>query len=209
MTPGVGQLGSVFRWGELNGWLFLLAQALRPQALDPALGLISALGSFWAAPFYACAIGTGALHIARDGKGMAIRWRVKPAWADTLARFLLATVIAVGAVWALKSWLHLPRPWEVYGPWVGKNALLVDDDGSFPSGHATFAAVVVGVLWARAAGLASRAALLLYLACIGLARVLLGAHFPGDVIAGYAVGFGSVWMAGRLFAAGRGHRPRV
>lgn len=189
----------------MNGWLFALAQAARPQALDPALGLISALGSFSAAVFYARAIGASALHIARDRNGTAIRCRVDAEWADTLVCFLLAAVIAASAVWALKTWLHLPRPWQVYGPWLGQAALLVDEDGSFPSGHGAFAAVVVGSLWPRAASRASRALLLLYLAGVGLARVLLGAHFPGDVLAGYAVGFGGVWIADRLLRESARH----
>ena len=198
MSPVLGQLGLSYEWSELNGWLFGLAQAVRPQALDPALTLISALGSFSAALLYARVIGGAALSIARNGNGLAIRCRLHAAWARTLARFLLATVVAAVTAWTLKTWLHLPRPWEVYGAVFGETTLLVDFDGSFPSGHATFTAVVVGSLWPRAAHRASRAVLLLFLVCVGLARVLLGAHFPLDVLGGYAVGFGSVWLADRL-----------
>ena len=193
-------------WAEMNGWLFALAQAIRPQGFDLALTLISALGSFSAALLYARVIGGAALSIARNQSGMATSCRINAQWADTLARFLLATVIAAAVAWTLKFWLHFPRPWEMYGPRLGEAALVVDSDGSFPSGHGAFAAVLVGSLWPRAPNPATRALLLMYLACVGLARVLLGAHFPVDVLAGYAVGFGSVWIASRLLSSARHFR---
>ncbi len=59
---------------------------------------------------------------------------------------------------------------------------------SFPSGHATTAfalAALLALLYPRwAAGFLALAAL------IGLSRVVLGAHFPSDVLAGAALGTG-------------------
>lgn len=68
---------------------------------------------------------------------------------------------------------------------------------SFPSGHAansmivclTFAIVFFGhTRWRR---LAAAVALLLSL-CIGLSRLMLGVHWPSDVIGGWA--FGLLWV---------------
>jgi undecaprenyl-diphosphatase len=76
---------------------------------------------------------------------------------------------------------------------------------SFPSGHAlnsaVFASVMVVLLWpllsrtARrvAVGLAGAGVLL-----VGLDRVLLGVHYPSDVLAGFLLGLGitfSSWIA--------------
>lgn len=98
----------------------------------------------------------------------------------------------------LKTVFDLPRPWELYGPGIGQAPLLVNSEGSFPSGHAAFAAVLVGVLWSRFTGRTARALLVLLLVCVGLSRVLIGAHFPADVVAGYIVGLASVWISDRL-----------
>ena len=68
----------------------------------------------------------------------------------------------------------------------------------YTSGHAAFATVLVGSLWPRFNGRAARAMLVLLLVCVGLSRVLIGAHFPADVVAGYGVGLASVWVSDRL-----------
>lgn len=199
-----------YGWGGLNAWLFMLAQEGRPTALEPALSLVSAAGSFASAVYVARAVGAAALRVARDReRGVIVGCRLDDRWAETLFRFLLATLAAGAAVWLLKTWLHFPRPWELLGPQAGLNALPADADASFPSGHAAFAAVVVGTLWSRFGGRTARAVLLLYLASVGLSRVVLGAHFPADVIAGYAVGLGSVWGTGRVLRGLGGLRDAV
>lgn len=72
--------------------------------------------------------------------------------------------------------------------------LIVEHSYSFPSGHALGSAVLYGFL----AYLLVRAypryrvgiysITLLLVAAIGLSRLILGVHFPTDIIAGYAVG---------------------
>ena len=62
---------------------------------------------------------------------------------------------------------------------------------SFPSGHTTtaFAAAVILALWyPRWAGVWLTLAVL-----VGLSRVMLGSHFPSDVLAGALLGSGLAW----------------
>jgi undecaprenyl-diphosphatase len=75
--------------------------------------------------------------------------------------------------------------------------LVVVKTSSFPSGHATSSmifyltlalALTAGTRWRR---LASGGAILLSL-LIGTSRVMLGVHWPSDVIGGWA--FGMVWV---------------
>ena len=68
-------------------------------------------------------------------------------------------------------------------------------DNSFPSDHAAMAAAAatVGVLAWRWAGvpLATLAVV------IGVSRVFVGVHYPGDVVAGWAIGVAAGWVAWR------------
>jgi undecaprenyl-diphosphatase len=74
------------------------------------------------------------------------------------------------------------------------------DYTSFPSGDASnafAAAIVIGALWPRA-----RFFMWVYAGLIAIGRVVVGAHYPSDVIAGSVVGsFGAIlvrdWFAAR------------
>ena len=84
--------------------------------------------------------------------------------------------------------------------------LVVVKTSSFPSGHATSSmifyltvalALTMGSRWHRpAAALAILLSLL-----IGISRVMLGVHWPSDVIGGWA--FGLLWVLLTLRLAGR------
>ena len=60
------------------------------------------------------------------------------------------------------------------------------DEFSFPSGHtsAAFLFTTLCVLWFGAAALP----LYLWASLVGISRVLLGVHFPGDILAGAIIG---------------------
>ena len=125
---------------------------------------------------------------------------------DVLWAALAATVLAVLAVHGLKGALDLPRPaavlpagWvEVIGP--------LHRRGSFPSGHTASAFTLAGVL-VFCLGRPLAWGLLLPAALVALSRVMVGAHWPADLLGGAAVGWlaaaGGTWIAARL-PAGRG-----
>jgi membrane-associated phospholipid phosphatase len=133
--------------------------------------------------------------------------------------YVFRVVATVVAVWLLAS--HRPRlaAWTLVTIWgaallglvlkiaVGRARPVFDvavetaPGRSFPSGHALGSLVGCGVLLlvlvplarsARARRLCWTAAALIVLA-VGMARVVLGVHYPSDVVAAWVLGLG--WLA--------------
>ncbi|MDD1758774.1 MAG: phosphatase PAP2 family protein [Methanotrichaceae archaeon] len=97
----------------------------------------------------------------------------------------LILILSQGLNSALKIAFHSPRPY-----WISQEVVPSDSGSSFgmPSGHAQDAVCVWGLIasyiqrpwaWATALGI---------ILLIGISRIYLGVHFPGDVIVGWAIG---------------------
>ncbi len=95
------------------------------------------------------------------------------------------SALLVNQVVAL-AW-YRPRP---FAAGVGHNFLHHVADSSFPSDHVTVLAATGFALWSSGAWRTRPlgAALLGAALVVGWARVLLGIHYPGDVLGGFAVG---------------------
>lgn len=112
-------------------------------------------------------------------------------------RFWTAQILCLTCLGALilnqglKLVFAKPRP-QLWTP------LVVEHSYSFPSGHALGSAVLYGflaVLLARQYPrhrIAIYAIVLTIVMAIGLSRLILGVHYPTDIIAGYAVGI--LWL---------------
>jgi undecaprenyl-diphosphatase len=123
-------------------------------------------------------------------------------WAAvTLAGIQLATAL-------LKEFFERPRPHE-------GSAVPLPSSDSFPSGHASQAAVTFGVLAALGAEKWPRRSRLLWALAafltilVGASRVVLNVHYVTDVLAGWCLGL--AWLAGALlvrrsFRGRKGHR---
>lgn len=136
-----------------------------------------------------------ALAVAAFALVVALRtWRVG-------AAAVVAVVTASLAVDVLKPVVQRPRPDAAL-------AVLPLDGWAMPSGHAArVAAVSVAVLvaagWSasgqrRAAALALAWGVAIANVTVGVFMVYLGAHWPTDVLAGWALGAAVGWVAGRL-----------
>jgi undecaprenyl-diphosphatase len=149
------------------------------------------------------AIGEGRAMLAILPLAVVPTWRRFAAW---LTGTLAVTAIVV---FALKALVGRGRPFTVY---EGLRGSLLDSptDHSFPSGHAAgsmaFALFVSQVLLAQrpraAYAVPASIALVFLAASIGVSRVMLGFHFPLDVLAGTVLGAAIGTAAGRRFVRG-------
>jgi len=118
--------------------------------------------------------------------------------------FVFTTVAFSGLIAvALKNIIGKARPEFVEG--TGLWALFPFQDvyafASFPSGHATTAGAMIAALWL----LFPRWGWLLAPVGIWVAvsRMVIGVHFPSDVIAGFMLGILFTWIYARVFARKR------
>ena len=116
-------------------------------------------------------------------------------------RFALGAMVALLLAGGLKLALDLPRPIAVLEP--GLVRVLGDSGGhySLPSGHSTFVMLLAASLWPLSTW-PLRLGMIALVICVGVSRVWLGAHFPADVVAGYAIGLASAFTATMLARVG-------
>lgn len=121
---------------------------------------------------------------------------LRRAWRQAVAAF--ASVIgALLLNTLLKRLVDRPRPtlWP---------ALVVEANSGFPSGHAmtscAFAALLVLLLWQTRRRVAALGVAIAWVALVALARLILGVHYPTDILAGWCLALPWValvwWLAG-------------
>lgn len=106
------------------------------------------------------------------------------------AFFLLSgTLLSAAVMAAVKFFVQRPRP----GFWPYLAAV---SDSSFPSGHSTFAAALAATFiflyWGTPKHFWVTSAALAFAFCMGVSRMVLGVHYPSDVLAGWLTGASAV-----------------
>ncbi len=104
-------------------------------------------------------------------------------WRDELA-FVISAAVSAWLVGFLIKWL-----WPVARPFVKLSEVLplisVSDAGAFPSGHATFFFALALAVYALDQKLGQW--LIAGAVIIGLARIMAGVHWPGDILGGFVL----------------------
>ncbi len=150
-----------------------------------AIGGIFAFLETWAVPLFAAAtVGLWFL----DRPGARRKWKLASASALASAGFALLVAQLLGRIWPRE------RPFMAHPSahvWGSRS-----QDPSFPSDHASaaFAIAVTVLLFDQVVGSLFVAAA----AVVAVGRVVVGAHYPADVLAGMLVGAGSAVLVVRL-----------
>lgn len=132
-----------------------------------------------------------AVQISRSGDGLlylilpSLYWLIDPVHGRTF--FILATIAFLlerCIYYVLKKNLKRRRPPAAIPGF--RSLVIPSDEFSFPSGHTSgaFLFTTLCVLYFGAIALP----LYLWATMVGFSRVLLGVHFPGDILAGATIG---------------------
>lgn len=167
-------------WADLERTFSDPIRALRSPMLNQVMRSLTWLGSFWC---------LAALVL------VVLLWRGSRFGVRDKSVFLGLGVIEGVLNGVLKAWFGRPRPGEDYAPMVEEKYF------SFPSGHSMGSLCVYGFLayllcrryprWRWPVRLAT----LLLIAAVGLSRIYLAAHYPGDVVGGFAAGIPCLFLA--------------
>ena len=105
-------------------------------------------------------------------------------WTSSLI-LAVAMVTAMALTDLLKTAFNLPRPFQVSSLGIAARGEIPTNPG-FPSGHTTNAFTVATVIWSRYA--AWRVPFVVLAISTGVSMVMLGLHFPSDVLGGVFLG---------------------
>ena len=181
LVPAAAGIG--FLWVALNGEnqsLFLLLNRVGPATSDLLWANLTLIGD--ATVGFALCLGL---------------WRRRP---DLL--WAAAWVALLGTLWVhgLKPFFDVPRPPAA----LGEAAHVIGRayrEHSFPSGHATTAFAIGGLLFLGIRSTGWRIAILAIASAASLSRAVVGVHWPLDILAGAFGGWVSAVLA--LFLAGK------
>lgn len=112
-------------------------------------------------------------------------WMFEPRHGELfLYTAILAYVLELPIYVVLKQVFHRQRPCDCYGNF--RAHISPSDKFSLPSGHTTAAFLMATLITHFYPGFGGAA--YLWAATIGLSRILLGVHYPSDIVAGALLG---------------------
>ena len=176
----------MYDWGGANIWLFHVINDIRAEYWDKFMLLGTGLGEHSLFPLYLGLTALVALFaVVKTPTENPARYQVQATcWMAVIAVFCTSYFLDSLLIGALKPLLDFPRPPLALPPSTVHIIGEPEYHHSLPSGHSSFAMLVVASLWPilRRWGRVAGAFFVLW---VGISRISLGAHFPADVMAGF------------------------
>jgi membrane-associated phospholipid phosphatase len=120
---------------------------------------------------------------------------------DLLKAALIAALISFLIVISMKSLIAFARPYDVLDPasfyFIGVKAVTY----AFPSGHTAAAFAILGSLGFYFKSNALIVFLFFFASLIGISRIMLGLHWPIDILVGAALGWICAWLSFSIIQA--------
>lgn len=177
-----------YDWGGLNIWFFHLINNIHSNIIDKIMLLGTALASHTLFNFYAALLALFSLLQIYMMDSVSLTKEKILFWITPLILFIVAYLLDGAFLDILKPYLDFPRPPLALPQGslviVGKPEL----HHSFPSGHSSFAMLIVASVWPILSKHTKWLAIL-FLIWVGTSRISLGAHFPADVAGGFLTSF--------------------
>jgi len=195
----------LYDWGGLNVRLFHVINDVHAAWFDAFMQLGTQVGGQANFPVYLALIAVCGYALAARAREVA-RSDDVVAWLSVLAVFSVGYVFEGQLIGLLKPWLDFPRPPLALPEGTLHIVGQAEFHHSLPSGHSAFAMLLAASLWPVAMRPA-RAGLAVFVLWVGVSRISLGAHFPADVLAGFALSLAVVWLLQAIMELiGRGLR---
>ncbi|MFA5169985.1 MAG: phosphatase PAP2 family protein [Sulfuriferula sp.] len=176
-----------YDWGGLNVTLFHSINNFHPDNWDSLMLMGTMLANHQLFPLYLAALSLFAVIAVSKipTTNFTYYQQHTTLWVNTLAVFSIAYVLDGYLLGMLKPLLDFPRP-PLALPIASLHIIGAPEfHHSLPSGHSSFAMLVIASIWPilrhelRILGV-------FFILWVGISRISLGAHFPADVMAGWA-----------------------
>lgn len=185
----------LYDWGGANVAIFHAINNIHFGLLDSFMLLGTALGDHHNFSLYlSLLVMLAFVGIARTPAQDSARLKLQAMRGiSVVAVFSLAYLADGWLIGVLKPMLDFPRPPLALPEGMVHIVGQAEFHHSLPSGHASFAMLLVASLWPLF-GRRWRLAGIFFVLWVGVSRISLGMHFPADVLAGFLLSLAVVML---------------